>query len=151
MAPPSAGNTSVIHFEPEVNNEILNLLVPAMEKKKVETEERRPDFYVEDKVAPDQIQVVEMQPVDVGDVGQPQGGADLDSNDIALADQAPTGFHPPTAKKMSIHIGEDAVLFLNKVHETADPTWIDVSKIKPTFKWKIGQWTRVCAFGGQPE
>lgn len=52
---------------------------------------------------------------------------------------------------MSIHLGDDAALFLAKIKGQSDqPNYdqphkasVDVSKIKPTFKWKIGLWTRV--------
>jgi hypothetical protein len=50
---------------------------------------------------------------------------------------------------MSIHLGDDAALFLAKIQVQSDQpndeskASIDVSKIKPTFKWKIGLWTRV--------
>ena len=129
--------------EPEINNEIIDLLVPAVEPKKSPKSaaggegpeapasgesQRRPDVHVEDKVAADRIQVVEMQPLD-------------DSNDIALSD-APTS--ATASKKMSVHVGEDAVLFLDRLAAARHPAdTIDVAKIKPTFKWKIGQWTRV--------
>jgi hypothetical protein len=52
---------------------------------------------------------------------------------------------------MSIHLGDDAALFLAKIKGQSDqPNYdqphkasVDVSKIKPTFKWEIGLWTRV--------
>lgn len=70
---------------------------------------------------------------------------DINSNDVELSDDALAN-QGHSYKKMSIHIGEDAALFLAKVNVQSDQPGeasIDVSKIRPTFKWRIGLWTRV--------
>ena len=142
---------------PEIANDILdNDIVAEKEKVKVEEEEeeeekeeevtekteeeKRPDYAVEDKVSVDDIQVLEMQNVTVDPI-------EMDSNDIELSDE---GFN--IVKKMSIHVGEDAIHFLETLRKTdevdadVDDVAIDVSKIKPNFNWKIGLWTKVCVF-----
>jgi hypothetical protein len=56
---------------------------------------------------------------------------------------------------MSIHIGQDAADFLAKIQyhppaiqsdQPVDLSLFDVSKMKPSFKWKIGLWTKVSWF-----
>lgn len=128
---------------PEITNDIIdNDIVAEKEKVKeageVKEEEKRPDYAVEDKVSIDDIQVVEMQNV----TGDP---TEMDSNDIELSDE---GFKSNSnAKKMSVHVGEDAIRFLEALRKTDDinddQQAIDVSKIKPNFNWKIGLWTKV--------
>ena len=136
------------HFiEPDINNEILNLLIPSAVPSTVgATSERRPDFYVEDKIQPDNLKVMEMQIVTANPLGSTR--PELDTNDVELSDEA---FQGHGYKKMSIHIGDDAALFLAKIQVQSDQpdeskASIDVSKIKPTFKWKIGLWTRVISW-----
>lgn len=132
----------IIHhlIEPEINNEILNLLIPSTVPNA--DNDRRPDSYVEDKILPENLKVMEMQIVTADPLlSRPE----LDTNDVELADEAYQGH---SYKKMSIHIGEDAALFLTKIQVQSDQpeepqTSIDVSKMKPSFKWKIGLWTRV--------
>lgn len=128
---------------PEITNDILDndILAEKEEeeaKKEEAEEEKRPDYMVEDKLSVDDIQVVEMQNVTVDP-------ADMDSNDIKLSDE---GFKSNSnAKKMSIHVGEDAIHFLETLQKLDnvddDQQAIDVSKIKPDFNWKIGLWTKV--------
>ena len=136
VASGSANNSdSRLHFEPEINNEILNLLLQANQK---DVNYKRADYYVEDKLKVDDIKVVQMENVTV------------DSNDIELSDE---GFRVggtggvAVVKKMSFHVGEDAVNLLSKIQAGGDEEdegkVVDVAKIKPTFKWKIGSWTRV--------
>lgn len=136
-------------IEPEINNEILNLLVPSKAVANPLTDgDRRPDFYVEDKIQPEDLKVMEMEIVTnepIASTSQPLL-TDLDTNDIELSDEAYQGGH--SYKKMSIHIGEDAALFLAKIQVQSDQpdesqSPIDVTKIKPTFQWKIGLWTKV--------
>lgn len=117
-------------LDSDINNEILNLLIPS--------DPGRPDSFVEDKIQPDNLKVVEMQLV----TDHPL----VDSNDIEQADEAYQMSH--AQKKMSIHIGEDAANFLAKLQadqptDHHDESSVDLSKIKPSFKWKIGLWTRV--------
>ena len=122
-------------LEPDINNEIINLLLPSSTD--VDSE-RRPDTFVEDKIQPDALKVLEMQLV----TADPSSSL-IDSNAIEQADQ------PATFKKMAIHIGDDAANFLAKLQadqpaaEAPPPSLVDLSKMKPTFKWKIGLWTRV--------
>lgn len=127
-------------IEPEINNEILNLLIPSTVPNNIGADsDRRPDSYVEDKIQPENLKVMEMQIVTADPLlARPE----LDSNDVELADEAYQGH---SYKKMSIHIGDDAALFLAKIQVQSDQpeASIDVSKIKPSFKWKIGLWTRV--------
>jgi hypothetical protein len=132
-------------IEPDINNEILNLLIPSAVPSTVGVaNERRPDFYVEDKIQPENLKVMEMQIVTADPLGSTR--PELDTNDVELADEA---FQGHSYKKMSIHLGDDAALFLAKIQVQSDQpndeskASIDVSKIKPTFKWKIGLWTRV--------
>lgn len=136
-------------IEPEINNEILNLLVPSKAVSNPLTDgDRRPDFYVEDKIQPEDLKVMEMEIVTnepIASTSQPLL-TDLDTNDIELSDEAYQGGN--SYKKMSIHIGEDAALFLAKIQVQSDQpdasqSPIDVTKIKPTFQWKIGLWTKV--------
>lgn len=120
-------------IEPEINNDILNMLLTS--------EPSRPNSFIEDKIQPDSLKVIEMKLMT----------KDLpDSNDIEQADEAYKLAHTP--KKMAIHIGEDAANFLAKLqadqpdhhhqHQHQQDT-VDLSKMKPSFKWKIGLWTRV--------
>ena len=97
--------------------------------------EKRPDYSVEDVVDVDHLQVMEMQNVTFDP-------SEMDSNDIELSDE---GFKSSlNVKKMSIHLGEDAVNFLQSLQPPDDDGQsIDVSKIKPQFNWKIGLWTKV--------
>lgn len=134
-------------IEPEINNEILNLLIPStVSNNEGMATQSRPEFYVEDKIQPQNLKVMEMQIVTADPMASTLlPGTEVESNDIELADEAYQGH---SYKKMSIHIGEDAALFLAKIQVQSDqpadsPASIDVSKIKPTFKWKIGLWTRV--------
>uniref|UniRef100_A0A0P5WCA6 A disintegrin and metalloproteinase with thrombospondin motifs n=3 Tax=Daphnia magna TaxID=35525 RepID=A0A0P5WCA6_9CRUS len=130
-------------IEPEINNEILNLLIPSAVPSTVGvSNDRRPDFYVEDKILPENLKIMEMQVVTANPLASAR--PELDTNDVELADEAYLGH---SYKKMSIHIGDDAALFLAKIQVQSDQpndskSSIDVSKIKPTFKWKIGLWTR---------
>lgn len=132
-------------MEPDINNDMLNLLIPSALPSTVGVaNDRRPDFYIEDKIQPENLKVMEMQIVTADPLGSAR--PELDTNDVELADEAFQGGH--SYKKMSIHIGEDAALFLAKIQVQSDQpdeskASIDVSKIKPTFKWKIGLWTRV--------
>lgn len=136
--------TSPHLIEPDINNEILNLLIPSAVPGTVSvSNDRRPDFYVEDKLLPENLKIMEMEVVTAN--LQASARPQLDTNDVELADEA---YHGQSYKKMSIHIGDDAALFLAKIQLQSDqPDYsknsIDVSKIKPTFKWKIGLWTRV--------
>lgn len=137
-------------IEPEINNEILNLLVPSTVPVEKEVDaDRRPEFYVEDKILPENLKVMEMEIVTIGPLPSTSQSSqpEMETNDIELADEAyQASGHG--YKKMSIHIGEDAALFLAKIQVQSDQpgesgTSIDVSKIKPSFQWKIGLWTRV--------
>lgn len=139
-------NPSPHLIEPEINNEILNLLLPStVPSTDGATSERRPTFYVEDKIQPENLKVMEMEIV-TSDPLASSSMPELDNNNIELADESYQGH---SYKKMSIHIGEDAALFLAKIQVQSDQpdeshaAAIDVSKIKPSFKWKIGLWTRV--------
>lgn len=139
-------------IEPEINNEILNLLIPStVPNNEGITSEKRPEFYVEDKIQPENLKVMEMQIINADPMASNQSSRpELETNDIELSDQAYEPGH--SYKKMSIHIGDDAALFLAKIQVQSDQPdeshhhSIDVSKIKPTFKWKIGLWTRVKYF-----
>lgn len=118
-------------METDINNEILNLLLPSSS-----TDEVRPDTFVEDKIQPDSLKVMEMQFV----TDDP-----LDSNTID--EHQPADHHPPY--KMAVHVGEDAANFLAKLHPPSNistddepSSTVDLSKMRPTFKWKIGLWTR---------
>lgn len=122
----------------------MNLLIPSAVPSTVGvSNDRRPDFYVEDKILPENLKIMEMQVVTANPLASAR--PELDTNDVELADEAYLGH---SYKKMSIHIGDDAALFLAKIQVQSDQpndskSSIDVSKIKPTFKWKIGLWTRV--------
>lgn len=49
-------------IEPDINNETFNLLIPAAVPSTVGVaNERRPDFYVEDKIQQENLKVIEMQ------------------------------------------------------------------------------------------
>ena len=109
--------------------------------------DKRPDYFVEDTVQVDGIQVMEMIPV----TDLPSNA--IDSNNIIQSDEGLPAAKT-TARKMSIHIGEDAMVFLNQIQNqvkidhhplTTTPPLLDVSKMVPTFKWKIGIWSKVKA------
>lgn len=127
--------------EPEINNDIINLLLPSSTPTTKNVEKKRPDFYVDDKIQPENLKIMEMQIV----TASPSALPDINSNDVELSDEALAN-QRHSYKKMSVHIGEDAALYLAKINVQSDQPGepsIDVSKIKPAFKWKIGLWTRV--------
>ena len=129
---------TTLTVDPFLNNDIIHLLLPSTATAK-NIEDNRPDFSIEDKIQPESLKIMEMQFVTV----DPLNSSDIVSNDIEVSDEANQGH---TYKKMSVHIGEDAALFLAKINVQSDQPGepsLDVSKIKPTFKWKIGLWTRV--------
>ena len=147
---PTNNNDSLLLLlkpESEVDNEIFASLPGSSSSALLTTpiyyeESPRPDFSVSDKIQPDSLQVMEMEivtnPTD-----------DLLSNDV----EAPLSDEPlHVYKKMSIHIGQDAADFLAKIQyhppaiqsdQPVDASLFDVSKMKPSFKWKIGLWTKV--------
>ena len=132
--------------ESDVNNEIFASLPGSSSSlpptPRSDEESSRPNTTVSDKIQPDNLQVMEMEYVT-----NPTN--DFLSNEV----EPPLSDEPVHVyKKMSIHIGQEAADFLAKIQhhppaiqadQPADLSPIDVSKMKPNFKWKIGLWTKV--------